>query len=126
MQMSCQSGPSPAAPPGSVLVTAADNGGVVKLVTGQLLLVEMLANPSTGEVWEMASPPNELVIVPDGTRLVQTPAQASFQQEVRTQQLRFVAQAPGQTSLTLRYVRPQAPSPTAPTFRIEVVVEASR
>jgi inhibitor of cysteine peptidase len=123
---SCQASPSPAAPAGSMLATAADNGGVVKLASGQLLLVELLANPSTGEVWEMAFPPNELVIVPDGTRLVQTAAQASFEQEVRTQQLRFVAQAPGQTSLLLRYVRPQSPAADAPTFRLEVVVEAAR
>lgn len=123
--MACRSGPSPGVPPGSVVATASDDGGVVRLSSGQLLLVELLANPSTGQLWELAVPPDQLVLVPDGTRLIQTPGQASYQEEVRTQQLRFVAQAPGETALLLSFVRPQSPSANAPTYRLRVVVDAA-
>lgn len=123
--MACRSSPSPAAPPGSVVATASDDGGMVRLASGQLLLVELLANPATGQLWELAVPPDQLVLVPDGTRLIQTPGQASYQEEVRTQQLRFVAQAPGETALLLTFVRPQAPSANAPTYRLRVVVDAA-
>jgi predicted secreted protein len=119
----CASGPPPGVPADAVTVTAASRGQTITLQTGQMLLVELLADPTSDQVWELVAPPNQLILMPDGTRLVRTAAQAALDQQVRTQQLRFVAQAPGQTALRLLYVNPQQPPPAdAPEFHIVVIV----
>lgn len=121
--ISCQS--PPAVPEGSVTIGPGDSGSTVRLTTGQDLLVELLANPAMGYRWELRALPDQAVILPDGDRLIARPG-AAPSEEVRTQQLRFVAQAPGRALVVLEYVQPGQPVPSEPasfTFVAEVTAK---
>lgn len=118
--ISCQA--PPAVPEGSVTIGPADSGSTVRLKTGQDLLVELLANPAMGYRWELRTLPDQAVILPDGDRMIARQG-AAPSEEVRTQQLRFVAQAPGRALVVLEYVQPGQPVPSDPasfTFIAEV------
>lgn len=82
---------------------AGDNDRQIKLDKGQILVVTLEANPSTGYMWEVA----EL-----DTRIMHQIGQTEFQPESNLlgakgmQTLRFEAANIGQTPLKLVYHRP--------------------
>lgn len=120
--MGCQSTPAPSGPPPAV-VTAADAGARVHLSPGQQLLVRLLANPATGFEWELLTFPDQSVLIPDGSRMVESAEQKAGSEEVRTQELRFVAQGPGATRVVLEYLVPGQPNASGNTsfsFDVEV------
>ncbi len=120
----CQSTPAGVAP-NAVIVTASDAGTRVHLAPGQEVLVRLLANPATGYEWQLLALPNQAVLLPDGNRWVQSPEQTQRQDEVKTQELRFVAQGPGETRVELEYLVPDRPGGAGDAqFAFEVVVKA--
>ncbi len=120
----CQTTP-PGIAPNAVIVTASDAGTRVHLAPGQEVLVRLLANPATGYEWQLLALPNQAVLLPDGNRWVQSPAQTQRQDEVKTQELRFVAQGPGETRVELEYLVPDRPGGAGDAqFAFEVVVKA--
>jgi inhibitor of cysteine peptidase len=122
--VACQA-PPPGIAPNAVIVTASDVGTRVHLAPGQEVLVRLLANPATGYEWQLLAMPNQAVLLPDGNRWVQSPAETQRQDEVKTQELRFVAQGPGETRVELEYLVPGRPGGAGDAqFGFDVVVKA--
>lgn len=114
---------TPSVDTSGVVVTAADQGRVVRVATGDRLTVELVGNPSTGRAWELRALPDAAVLVPDGTRWVAMDG-ADGSDLARMQQLRFVAQGPGRALLVFEYVVPARPSSDASSFSVEVEVSS--
>lgn len=120
----CQSTPQGIAPD-AVVVTASDAGTRVHVSPGQEVLVRLLANPATGYEWQLLALPDQAVLLPDGNRWVQSPAEVERQDEVKTQELRFIAQGPGNTRVELEYLVPGRPGGAGDAqFSFEVLVKA--
>lgn len=120
----CQSTP-PGIAPDAVVVTASDAGTRVHIAPGQEVLVRLLANPATGYEWQLLALPDQAVLLPDGNRWIQSPAAVERQDEVKTQELRFIAQGPGETRVELEYLVPGRPGGAGDAqFSFEVLVKA--
>ena len=116
----CQSGP--ALPANAVRVTQDQNNQSVTLASGQTLVIELQGNPSTGYTWQMVQMPNQAVLLPDGTKEANSSAYGN-DSNVETQYIRFVATQPGETNVSLNYVRPNlGPNESTPTFSIHIEV----
>jgi len=106
-------------PPDEIVVTAADDGGQIELSEGQLLVVRLLANPSTGYGWQVVQPAlrgilrqADAVEFQPHSDLLGTPG---------TEILRFQGVEEGETTLDLEYRRPWQPdAEPAETFRLQV------
>jgi inhibitor of cysteine peptidase len=107
-------------PPGEeVVVTAADEGREVQLAAGQVLVVRLQANPSTGYGWQLAEPEAEAIVRQIGkgefepdSDLLGAPA---------TQVLRFESVREGETTLSFEYRRPwKAQAKPSRTFHLRV------
>jgi len=105
---------------GGINLSADDNGRTVPLSVGQLVVISLDANPSTGYTWEIKGL-NQAVVQQVGemefkpsSELAGAPGTAIF---------RFKAVSPGQTTLTLIYHRPWEQNvPPAKTFSIQLTV----
>lgn len=118
----CHSGPT--LPSNAVRIGPAENNGQVTLKTGQMLVIELQRNPSTGYTWQLITDVNQSVIMRDGTKSYQTSEQKSLDDNIEEQLLRFVAQEPGETNIRLNYIQPQfPPNASTPTYTVHVVVE---
>ena len=106
--------------PAQMNLTQADNGRSVELSPGEVLVLSLESNPTTGYTWEIdkndsaiLQPLGEPGFTPE-SKAMGAPGQQVF---------RFKAAAHGQTSLTLIYHRSwEKDVPPAQTFSIEVVV----
>lgn len=107
-----------------VALGAEDNGRQVRLAPGQVLVVSLASNPTTGYSWE---------VIEADAAVLQQQGEAEFQQSETgdqqmvgvggTETLRFAAAEPGQTTLTLVYHRPwEKDVEPLETFSVEVVV----
>jgi predicted secreted protein len=120
----CQTTPSGVAP-NAVIVTASDADTRVHVAPGQEVLVRLLANPATGYEWQLLAMPDQSVLLPDGNRWVQSSAEIQRQDEVKNQELRFVAQGPGETRVQLEYLVPGRPGGAGDAqFGFTVVVKS--
>lgn len=97
-----------------------DNGSTVELNKGQVLVISLESNPSTGFTWEVA----EL-----DTHILHQIGETEFQPGSNApgapgmQILRFEAENAGQTPLKLVYHRPfETDMPPLRTFSIQVIV----
>ena len=107
----------------AVMVGLADSGKLVRLEPGQQLVVQLNSNPTTGYQWRINETIDRAVLLPDATRFSQTSAEKSRSEEVGTQYLRFVAQQPGRTNLSLVYTNPRSGDvPDTPRYKVEVIV----
>ena len=96
-------------PADAVPVGVSSNGSHVSLDLGQVLYVELPENPSRGLTWQLASPMDQTVMMPDGQRFfAESTQQQSEGSLVGTQQLRFAATGVGETVIDLALVRPGA------------------
>lgn len=119
----CQSTPG-GIPASAVVVTAAQNGGAVSVKPGQMLVIELSGNPSTGYVWQLVQSPSAQYLLPDGTKRFQSDAERVSQSQIETQYIRFVAQEVGELTLELNYVIPNVgPQPDTRRFSVDVVIE---
>ena len=122
--VACQTSP-PGIAPNAVVLTASDAGTRVHVTPGQEILVRLLANPVTGYEWQLLALPDQAVLLPDGNRWVQSAAEQQRQDEVKTQELRFVAQGPGETRIQLEYLVPGRPGGAGDAqLGFEVLVKA--
>ncbi len=115
----------PAAAPNTneVRVTAANDKGSVTL-RGEVLVVSLESNPSTGYGWQVEGL-NTAILRPIGEDW--TPSAPQMLGAPGTTQLRFAGVARGQADLTLAYRRPWEKGTAAKTFTIQVqVAEPSR
>jgi predicted secreted protein len=91
---------------GDISLGTVDNGKVVRARVGQLLLVRLPENPSSGRTWQLVRQTDQLVVMPDGERLERDRKTMAENSLVQTQELRFKATGPGETILSMAYVRP--------------------
>jgi len=109
---------------GEIMLTENDNGQQVELSQGQELIISLESNPSTGYGWQVAEI-DETILKPVGEPDY-FPAGQTGQPVVGAggkEVLRFSAEAPGTTELSLVYVRPwETGGEPAKTFSVEVVV----
>jgi inhibitor of cysteine peptidase len=119
----CRSTPS-GIPADAVVAGAAENGSTIRLRSGQMLVIELQSNPSTGYVWQLVREPNAQYLLVDGTKTRQSDAERANESQIETQYIRFVAQEAGETELELNYVIPAAgPGPDTRRYTLELVIE---
>lgn len=107
-------------PPSEVRLDAADEGQRVELSEGQVLVVSLESNPSTGYMWEMAE------VGAEGQGMLRQRGETEFQPESGLlgapgmEIMRFEAVREGQTTLELVYHRPWEAAESATTFSLQV------
>ena len=109
--------------PNEIRLDAGDDGTQVEMKKGQILVITLDSNPSTGNRWDM-------VVSEDGT--LQQVGEAEFRQGLWARRmvgaggkeiLRFKAEKAGQTDLELVYHQPREKGvKPAKTFTVQVVV----
>ncbi len=107
--------------PSEVKLGAEDSGREIELRKGQLLVITLEANPTTGYTWEVAEPLDEQILRPVGE--VEFKPESDLVGAPGVQVLRFEAVKAGQTALKLVYHRPweEGVEPLE-TFSLQVVV----
>ena len=119
----CSSTPS-GIPADAVVAGPGENGSTVRLRSGQMLVIELQSNPSTGYVWQLVREPNAQYLLVDGTKPRQSEAERANESQIETQYIRFVAQEAGETTLDLNYVIPAAgPGPETRRYTLDLVIE---
>jgi inhibitor of cysteine peptidase len=99
--------PAPdATPVGEIVLTAEDNGGQVALEQGQVLVVSLASNPTTGYHWEVVEV-DESILRQDGEPEFAAPEAGATPMVGAggTETFRFVVTGSGETSLALAYRR---------------------
>lgn len=105
--------------PPVVTVTAADNGKDVDLPTGDILVVRLGSNPSTGYGWAIKGEYAPLRLMKSSTK--KKPQNTHSVGSPVTQEFRLTATSAGMATLTLEYRRPwEYGVPPAKTFSVKV------
>jgi inhibitor of cysteine peptidase len=104
-------------------ISAADNGRTLELAAGQILVVSLDSNPTTGYGWEVSEIDGALLAQAGEPEYVQGGAEGMVGAG-GMETYRFVASGSGQTTLTLIYHRAWEKG-VAPidTFSVDVVVD---
>jgi inhibitor of cysteine peptidase len=103
-----------------IVLEGKDNGGKVEVQTGQILVISLASNPTTGYRWEPVEI-NEAILQPLGEAEFQPQSDLLGAPGVET--LRFEAKGAGTTSLKLGYHRPwEEDVELLETFEVEVTV----
>jgi inhibitor of cysteine peptidase len=111
--------PPPQGPPEQIVVTAADDGGQIELDEGQVLVVRLLSNPSTGYGWQVAQP--ALGGVLRQADVVEFEPHSDLLGAPGTEILSFEGVTAGEVTLTLEYRRPwESRAEPAGTFHLQV------
>lgn len=104
-----------------VTVTEADNGNSVELSPGDIIVIALETNPSTGYVWQVESVDASMVTLSGqgvshpGRQMPGAPGRQTFQ---------FTAQKPGTAILKLVYVRPwEKSTPPGKTYELTVAIK---
>ena len=119
----CSSTPA-GIPADAVVAGLNENGSTVRLRSGQMLVIKLQSNPSTGYVWQLVREPNARYLLVDGTKTRQSDAERANESQIETQYIRFVAQEAGETTLDLNYVIPAAgPGPETRRYTLDLVIE---
>ena len=100
------------------LLTGEDEGAVVELLAGELLMVALSGNPTTGHEWAAVREPGFLTPV---TGVEYLPS-SELIGGGGTFYFRWQAEGPGEGELSLAYRRPWASGPPERTFSIRVTV----
>lgn len=111
-------------PADAVVAGANENGSTMRLRSGQMLVIELQSNPSTGYVWQLVREPNAQYLLVDGTKTRQSDTERANESQIETQFIRFVAQEAGETTLELNYVIPaKGPGPETRRYNLDLVIE---
>jgi inhibitor of cysteine peptidase len=111
-------------PADAVVAGPGENGSTVRLQRGQMLVIQLQSNPSTGYVWQLVREPNAQYLLVDGTKTRQSDAERANESQIETQFIRFVAQEAGETTLELNYVIPaNGPGPETRRYTLDLVIE---
>lgn len=107
-----------------IRLSGADDGGQVDLSPGQVLVVELDSNVTTGYSWSVAELPNG-VLEQDGEAVYTQPERnLGLVGAGGVETLRFKAVKAGEGALKLAYRRPwEKDAPPAEEFTIQVVVK---
>ncbi|MBN1661338.1 MAG: protease inhibitor I42 family protein [Anaerolineae bacterium] len=103
--------------PEEIALTAADDGGSVELRDGQILTLQLPANPSTGYLWELDEPA-EAALRQVGARQFKPESNLLGAPGIVT--LRFAPVQSGTTRLALAYRRPWEEASPLDTFAVDV------
>ena len=104
-----------------VQISAEDAGTTIALQTGQMLLITLESNPTTGYSWHVAEI-DESVLRLQGDPAFQSESDLAGAGGAET--LRFKAMAAGETNLTLTYDRPwETDVEPIETYTVQVVVD---
>lgn len=108
----------------NVSVDAGDNGGEVTLAVGDLLIVTLESNPTTGYGWSLAGAGEPGVIAVKGNEFIAPESTEPLVGQGGVEVWTFQAVAAGEVTIAMEYVRPweQGVEPEA-EFNINVVVE---
>jgi inhibitor of cysteine peptidase len=107
---------------GDVLIGSESAGSTVELKTGQVLVISLRSNPTTGYSWHVA-PLDEAVLKQVGeAEFVQDPGDELLVGAGGVEKLSFEALASGTTTLTLTYDRVWESTPPEQTFTVTVLV----
>jgi inhibitor of cysteine peptidase len=105
---------------GEVQLAAADNGSTVKLTTGQVVIITLEANPTTGYTWVVVEAPSGQIMRQVGKIEFESESDAIGAGGVQI--IKFEVVNAGQTSLTLAYHRPwETDVEPLNTFSINVI-----
>jgi inhibitor of cysteine peptidase len=107
---------------GTVSVTKDDDGGTVRLSTGQTLVVGLDSNETTGFRWEVTGL-NEGVLEQDGESEYETTGDPDAMGAGGVETFRFKPVAAGTTRLEMIYARPDDEESATETFSLEVIVK---
>ena len=119
----CSSTPA-GIPADAVVAGLNENGSTVRLRSGQMLVIKLQSNPSTGYVWQLVREPNARYLLVDGTKPRQSDAERANESQIETQYIRFVAQEAGESTVDLNYVIPAAgPGPETRRYTLDLVIE---
>ncbi len=100
-----------------IIVTDADQSGVVDLSRGTLLTVSLPSNPTTGYGWQVAR--DSAPRLRSAGKPAYLPPSPTLPGAGGYQEFLFEATSPGDTTLVLNYKRPFEPkAPPARTFRV--------
>ena len=111
-------------PADAVVAGPGENGSTVRLRSGQMLVIQLQSNPSTGYVWQLVREPSAQFLLVDGTKTQQSDAERANESQIKTQFIRFVAQEAGETALELNYVfPPNGPGPETRRYTLDLVIE---
>lgn len=120
--VACQTGPS--LPKDAVLVSASQNQGQVTIRPGQMLVLQLERNPTTGYIWQLTRQIDQAVLMSDGTKDFQTASERASGSNLEMQFLRFVAQSRGEVQINLNYIQADVgPRPDSAHFILDVIVE---
>ena len=110
-------------PGGDVVLSAEDDGTAVELNPGQMLVVALESNPTTGYRWEVSEVDKSVLTQVGGAEFQEAPKEDEQMVGVGgTETFRF-ASAPGSTTLTLVYHRSwETDVEPAATFSVDVTV----
>lgn len=116
-------GESTVVPGGDVALGAEDNGTAIELNAGQMLVVTLESNPTTGYRWEVSEVDKSVLTQMGEAEFQEAPKEDEQVVGVGgTETFRF-ASAPGSTTLTLLYNRSwETDVEPADTFTVEVTV----
>ncbi len=99
-----------------------DNGKTVNLSSGDMLMLKLSSNPTTGYRWALQSV-DQNILSQDG-KPAYTPSNGQVVGAGGTELWRFVAQKAGKTTLTMIYARSwEKKVPPAKTFTLNVTVK---
>ncbi|MDG1978190.1 MAG: protease inhibitor I42 family protein [Phycisphaerales bacterium] len=111
-------------PADAVVAGANENGSTMRLRSGQMLVIELQSNPSTGYVWQLVREPSAQYLLVDGTKTRQSDTERANESQIKTQFIRFVAQEAGETTLEMNYVIPaNGPGPETRRYTLDLVIE---
>ncbi len=103
-------------------VGAESNGTQVELNTGQVLVISLASNPSTGYGWHVAEIDEAIIKQVGETEFIQEQTDEQIVGAGGTEVLRFEAVGSGTTMLTLTYNRAWEDLPPEETFTVTIVV----
>jgi inhibitor of cysteine peptidase len=105
-----------------VEIGADANGTQIELKAGQVLVISLASNPSTGYGWHIAEVDESVLVQVGETEFIQKQTDEQVVGAGGTETLRFEAVGSGTTTLTLTYDRAWEDQPPEETFTVTVVV----
>jgi inhibitor of cysteine peptidase len=106
-----------------VSLGAEDNGRQVTLEQGQTLAISLESNPTTGYGWQVLEMDAAVLQQSGDAEYKQSSGSEGLVGAGGVETLRFEALAPGQTTLTLGYMRPWESVQPLETFTLQVTVQ---
>jgi inhibitor of cysteine peptidase len=104
-------------------ITDANNGEQVTIKAGDVVIVTLVSNPTTGYSWQVMEIDNAILVQDGDPEYEQSPGSEGLVGAGGTETFHFKAVETGKTTLELGYLRPWESVLPIETFTIQVVVE---